>query len=128
MHEDMQAPRPTIRPVFVLATTGAIILAFLVFFLLAIRSWGTYTLIVRNHEAWLHNSRDDVVVGPILDLELSDGGYMLTGGEQIDGINMTFRDETRLPGRIKFEIAGKQFDVMERGVYIDGDYYDWQSQ
>lgn len=126
MPDDMQPPRPTVRPFVVLGTVGAVVLAFLVFFLLAIRSWGIYTLVVRNQEAWLYNSRDDVVVGPITELELPDGDYVLTGNKKHTAIKVTFRDETRRPGRITFEVAGKQFDVMERGVYIDGEYTDWQ--
>lgn len=116
------------RPLVVLGVKGAIVLALLAFFLLTVRGSGAYTLVVRNQEAWLHNLRDDAVVGPVTGLALVDGDYMLTGDKQHAAIKITFRDETRLPGRIKFEIAGRQFDVMERGVYIDGEYHDWQEQ
>jgi hypothetical protein len=45
---------------------------------------------------------------------------------EIPNGNLEFIDPTLLPGRITLSYDGYHFDIMERGYYVDGDYFDWQ--
>jgi len=48
--------------------------------------------------------------------------------EQMRGNKVTFEDTTILPGRVKFEWEGHQFDLMPDRLTVDGKPYDWKNQ
>lgn len=48
--------------------------------------------------------------------------------EQMRGNKVTFEDTTILPGRVKFEWEGHQFDLMPDRLSVDGKHYNWKSQ
>jgi hypothetical protein len=42
------------------------------------------------------------------------------------GVSIEFCDTTILPGRFQIRIGSSLYDVMERGIIVDGKEFDWQ--
>jgi hypothetical protein len=49
-----------------------------------------------------------------------------SGNSVIPGCSIEFSDTTILPGRFKIRIGTTLFDVMERGIFVEGKEFDWQ--
>ncbi|WP_417388611.1 hypothetical protein [Gimesia sp.] len=48
--------------------------------------------------------------------------------EQMPGNRLKFQDTTILPGRVKFEWEGHEFDLMPDRLSVDGKKYNWKDQ
>ena len=44
----------------------------------------------------------------------------------IPGCKIEFFDTTILPGRFKIRIGASLYDVMERGIFVDGKEFEWR--
>lgn len=49
-----------------------------------------------------------------------------SGEVAVPGCRVEFYDTTMLPGRFRLWIGRTYFDVMERGIIVDGKEHDWQ--
>ena len=65
-------------------------------------------------------------VGPFAASGIVGGVFALTDCDTLAFGEIEFRDETVLPGRIRFKIAGVEYDVMEKVVLVDGVEHTWE--
>ena len=108
----------------ILVFTTFVFLAFLAAFPW-IRNGGIYTLHVYKKSMWICNSTNGSIAGPFEVVGIDDGVFALTGCNELKFGEVEFRDETFLPGRIRFAISGIVYDVMKGKVLVDGVKHEW---
>ena len=109
-----------------------VLLAFSAFVFLAllvilpwIRGIGIYTLHIHKDSMWICNSSNGSTAGPFEVDGIDNGVFALTGCNNLHFGEVKFRDETVLPGRIRFIISGIEYDVMKKEVLVDGVKHEW---
>lgn len=60
-----------------------------------------------------------------LRLETARTFDLRSGTISFPNVTVEFYDTTRLPGRFRIRVGRTLFDVMERGVIIDGNEHEW---